>query len=96
MTRYDPHESCCVSGVCDRANLRNRISDEFSNYATCVDRFPHARLDELAALGEMRELVEAAIRAAVIDMREQNAWSWTAIGEELGITRQAAQKRYAS
>jgi hypothetical protein len=47
-------------------------------------------LSELVALGDQ---VEAAIRDAVIGLREYR-YAWSEIASRLGVTRQAAQQRW--
>jgi hypothetical protein len=49
---------------------------------------------DLGELITLRETVEAAIDAAVAGQRAQG-FSWTEVGDGLGISRQAAQQRYA-
>lgn len=49
---------------------------------------------ELAELITLRENVEDAVTVAVVGLRSQGQ-SWQYIGDALGITRQAAQQRYA-
>lgn len=49
---------------------------------------------ELAELITLRDDIEAAVTRAVVGLRDQEH-SWQYIGDALGITRQAAQQRYA-
>lgn len=51
-------------------------------------------IEALAGLAFLRDEVDAAMVAAVADLREQHGYSWTDVGRVLGITRQAAQQRY--
>lgn len=51
--------------------------------------------EDLAALAELRDVVDQALVVAVTGMREQGL-SWSVIGRELGITRQSAHERFAS
>lgn len=50
---------------------------------------------ELAALVRARQEFEEVEARAVQAMREKYGYSWAEIGRDLGITRQAAQQRYA-
>lgn len=50
---------------------------------------------ELRELVELREVVEQAIADAVRGQREQHGRSWADVAKGLGVTRQAAQMRYA-
>lgn len=53
-------------------------------------------LEALEALGQLQHTLQAQLGAAVAGYREGPAQaSWTAIGEALGTTRQAAQQRFA-
>jgi hypothetical protein len=50
-------------------------------------------------LGEMvtlRDDLERAINAAITGQRATYGYSWSVIGNALGITRQAAQQRYGA
>jgi hypothetical protein len=49
--------------------------------------------DDLANLCRLRATIEEAIDTAVVGIRE-SGYSWTALGEVLGITRQGAFQRY--
>lgn len=49
----------------------------------------------LTAARALRLMLEVAQESAVIQARK-DGWSWTNIGESLGITRQSAHERYAS
>lgn len=51
--------------------------------------------EDLAALLEVRALVDEAIAVAVAGQREQG-WSWAKIGRAVGITKQSAQERWGS
>lgn len=52
-------------------------------------------LRAIAAAAETRDTAQAAVAAAVARARDAGA-SWTAIGAMLGVTRQAAIKRYSA
>ena len=55
----------------------------------CADADPF----DLGELITLRDSIEAAIGAAVAGQRAQG-FSWTEVGDGLGISRQAAQQRY--
>lgn len=57
-------------------------------------RLVDADPEDLAALVQARDELNAVIAAAVPAMRDQHGWSWAEIGRALGITRQAAQQAY--
>lgn len=50
---------------------------------------------DLAALVALREEMERVEVEAVDMMRATHGYSWTEIGRDLGMTRQAAQQKYA-
>lgn len=52
-------------------------------------------LRTIAELADQREEVEAELVAAVEEARKTNR-SWSEIGAMLGVTKQAAQRKYAS
>lgn len=49
---------------------------------------------DLAVMVSLRDELEAAIAAAVHGQRELHGASWADVARGLGVTRQAAQKRY--
>lgn len=49
---------------------------------------------DLAGLVEVRREMEAVEVLAVQAMRDSHGYSWSEIGRDLGITRQAAQQFY--
>ena len=49
---------------------------------------------DLAAAVALRSELDAIIRASVRQMRETHGYSWAQIGDELGVTRQAAYQRF--
>lgn len=53
-----------------------------------------AALREIAELAEKRTEVDAAITEAVVSARAANR-SWSEIGAMLGVSKQAAQRKYA-
>lgn len=52
-----------------------------------------AELHDLAAL---RDVIDELIISKAIEAHDVEEHSWTVVGEALGISRQAAQKRFAS
>jgi hypothetical protein len=57
-------------------------------------RVANADTEDLADLVAMRELLDDAIATAVGHLRDHHDFSWQAIGDAVGTTRQAAQQRY--
>jgi len=54
---------------------------------------------DIVALGDLSLLaadIDAAMRSAIVRLRDDQGHSWAEIGAVLGVTRQAAQKRYRS
>ena len=51
-------------------------------------------LQQLSRLGGLRQEIDDAILAAVQEARRQHS-TWSEIGAMLGVTKQAAQQRYA-
>lgn len=64
-----------------------------------VTRAEAGDLEALAALRQMREHVDQATKLAAQELHSPTRWSggysWTVIGEYLGITRQAARQQYS-
>jgi hypothetical protein len=50
--------------------------------------------DDLVYLVQLRDLVDEQLTAAAVRMNVKHGWTWQAIGDALGITRQAAQQRF--
>jgi hypothetical protein len=62
-----------------------------------VRRAAEGDLEAVSALRQAeRTMGSALIEAAQAAHSEPNAYSWTEIGRELGMTRQAAQQRFGS
>lgn len=57
-------------------------------------RVSTADMDELRALVDLRTELDDVIESAVIAVMDNGGYSWQDIGETLGISRQAAWKRY--
>ena len=51
-------------------------------------------LKRLAVLAEQQETLESELRAAVLDARRAKR-SWSEIGLMLGVSKQAAQRKYS-
>lgn len=49
----------------------------------------------LPALAQLRDDVDAALADAVTTARAEHGYSWTQVGDALGIRRQTAQQRFA-
>ena len=52
-------------------------------------------LRRVGTVAAQRDEVEAELRA-VVESARKAGWSWAAIAEQLGVTVQAAHKRFAS
>jgi hypothetical protein len=85
----------------DRPQRRRRYVDtrDFGAMVTRMiraygRRVADADLEDLADLVAMRSLLDDSITAAVSHLRDHHEFSWAAIGEAVGTTRQAAQQRY--
>ena len=63
-----------------------------------VKRAAAGDIEALRALRKMREDIDAATKAAAQQLHSPTEWSggysWTVIGEELGISRQAARQQF--
>lgn len=57
-------------------------------------RVGEADMDELRALLDLRAEIDDVIAQAVTSVRENGGYSWAAIGEAAGITRQSAHERW--
>ena len=84
------------------ARPKRRRSVETKDFGAMVTRMirahgrrvANADREDLADLVAMRGLLDDAITAAVTHLRDHHEFSWTAIGDAVGTTRQAAQQRY--
>lgn len=56
---------------------------------------PQSIADGLAAVVALRRLADL-LEAAQVDRALREGWSWTAIAEALGVTRQAVHKKHAN
>jgi hypothetical protein len=59
-------------------------------------RVAFADIEDLRDLAALRDTLDDVITDTVAHMRGQHEFSWAAIGEAMGTTRQAAQQRYGS
>jgi hypothetical protein len=60
-----------------------------------VDRSPESLLLALSLLADLRERVDWAMLSIVGEARTDAGVTWAALGEALGVTKQAAQQRFA-
>ena len=60
-----------------------------------VDSSPEALLQALSFLADIGERVDWAMLSLVGEARTDAGLTWAAIGEALGVTKQAAQQRFA-
>lgn len=58
-------------------------------------RVAGGRLDELAELAALRDAADDALHRAVMQLSRQG-FSWAQIGDQLGVTRQAAHARFGA
>lgn len=88
------------SDDCRRAGRRAERFTETADYGLMAARVVRSygrrvavKFDELGPLAEIVRAADEALRAGVAGARAEGL-SWTVIGEQLGITRQAAQQRF--
>lgn len=81
-------------------NRRRKVveNDDFAAFARRVirafsKRIANGDIDALADIAFMSGQIDQAIKDAVTGLR-QRGYSWTDIGLQLGVTKQAAQQRY--
>ncbi len=55
---------------------------------------PHDPADGLSAVIALRRLADL-LEAAQVERALRAGWSWSAVAEALGVTRQAVHKKYA-
>ena len=80
---------------CARPQVEN---DEYAAFTRRIlrayaRRIASGDIESLTAMTHLADSIEAAIRDAVIGLREFG-YSWAEIGTRLGVTRQAAQQRW--
>jgi hypothetical protein len=73
-------------------------NDDYGKFARRVvngyaRRIATGDIEALTQMITLADDIEAAIRTAVIGLRE-HGYSWAEIGSRLGVTRQAAQQRW--
>jgi hypothetical protein len=88
------------SDTCQRAGRRHERKTETADYTRMATRMIRklgqrvgTDFDQLGELAEIAAAADQAMRVAVSVMRERGL-SWALIGDQLGITRQAAQQRF--
>ena len=82
---------------------RRRRVVENDDYAAFIQRVirAHSRriasgdIDALTGLADLSADLDQAMADAITALRARHSYSWADIGRALGITRQAAQKRWA-
>jgi hypothetical protein len=60
------------------------------------NRVKDADPEDLASMVAMRDTLDEVIVSTIAHMRAHQEFSWSAIGEAVGTTRQAAQQRYGT
>lgn len=55
---------------------------------------PNSPADELAAVVALRRLADR-LEASGVERALRDGWSWSQVGEALGVTRQAVHKKHA-
>jgi hypothetical protein len=73
-------------------------NDEYGEFIRCILRVYSRRvadgdIDALSLMTRLADELDDAITQAVKGLRTQG-YSWTEIGDRLGITRQAARRRW--
>lgn len=72
-------------------------NDEYAKFTLRIVRAlakrASADIDSLAALRDIHAITEDVLAEAIAACR-QEGYSWSEVGQRLGITRQAAQQRY--
>lgn len=99
-TRRARHGQRFCSDECQRRGQRHERFTETEAYGRMAARIVRSygrraatAFDQLGQLAEVARAADEALRVAVAGAREQGL-SWTVIGEQFGITRQAAQQRF--
>jgi hypothetical protein len=73
----------------DYAAFVQRAIRAYSRRIACGD------IDALTGLADLSADLDQAMADAITALRARHGYSWADIGHRLGITRQAAQKRWA-
>jgi hypothetical protein len=75
--------------------LTTRSFVNYSCYVTEIEiSSPADPADGLAAVVALRRLAER-LEAAQVERAMRDGWSWSEVGEALGVTRQAVHKKHA-
>ena len=72
----------------DYAAFVQRVIRAYSRRIACGD------IDALTAMAAQSADLDHAVYGAITALRARHGYSWADIGRALGITRQAAQKRW--
>jgi RecB family exonuclease len=88
----------------DRPRRRRRRYTETKDFGAMLSRMiraygnrvKDADPEDLTAMVAMRDTLDEVIVSTIAHMRSHQKFSWTAIGEAVGTTRQAAQQRYGA
>ena len=80
---------------------RVRTNDEYAAFAkralrAYAKRVAVSDMEDLQRMLELRDEFDAMIATAVAGVRDSGGYSWTAVGEAAGITRQSAWERWAA
>ena len=78
-----------VVETADFARMMIRMTRAYTRRVAAGD------LASLPLLAGLRDEVDRAIGVAVVELYTRHEYSWTDVGRELGITRQAARQRFA-
>ena len=75
--------------------LTGRLFVNYSCFMSAIDiPSPSDPADGLAAVAALRKLAER-LEAADVERAMRDGWSWSEVGEALGVTRQAVHKKHA-
>ncbi len=86
---HDENEECGCLPVCIEETKKQQ-----SRHAV-LNNLPEAiEAMSLEELAQVRAAADAQIRENVGWMRKHGFWTWEAIAQRLGVTKQAAQQRY--
>jgi len=80
----------------DLLALFSASAERLGEYAETARRATTGKVDVqtlLSATARSREIAEA-LREQAVRQARRSGWSWRAIGQALGTTKQAAQQRY--
>jgi hypothetical protein len=102
MSMPSDHASGVKTALTSDRRQRGRRYVETRDFGAMVTRMLRAYgrrvatadMDDLRDMAAMRQTLDEVIAATVRHLRDQQDFSWAAIGEAVGTTRQAAQQRY--